>query len=376
MIPMELGPEVIRLLFIVSVAIAFGVYTRLHLVGGGSVSGGYIALLAISGQWSTVVGIAVATTVTYVVLRGIILRFLPMPRSIVFTAGVLVSSLTIAGMQWAGVVPELPLPILELLATLGSFVVPGLIAYDIAHQGPLRTALGVTLVAGGTLVAGLVVGSALQSLPSGAEWTVPFEANIPDSALALAAVTVVVAGGVIRFTTGLRSGGFIGALFVADFLTPGSFIAVGLAATATAIVVKWLAARIVLTPRQTSMMALMVGSLVAWASLFWAGVIGWSSAQQAYGFVLAPLLAVGLIASDMVRPDSGVVRTLAGTGLTVIALELVLSVADAWGSAAGWIALAILGLGFLPAVAPLRRRMHAAERTGRNRPRAASSALE
>ena len=63
-------PALFRFLLVVSVAIAFAVYTRFHLVGGGSVAGGYIAILAITGQWQTLLGVALVTVLTLSFLRG------------------------------------------------------------------------------------------------------------------------------------------------------------------------------------------------------------------------------------------------------------------------------------------------------------------
>lgn len=368
----ELGQEVLRLLFLVSIALAFAVYTRLHLVGGGSVSGGYLALLALAGQWATVAGVIIATTITVAVMRGFVLRYLPLPRQIVFTVGVFIGALTTTAMQALGAISDLPIPLLAVLTTLGSFVVPGLLAYDIAHQGTLRTVLAVALVSCGTIVIGFVLAGFLATLPPGIDWDPSFSSRIPADAIALAVIAVIVAGGVTRFTLGLRSGGFIGALFVAEFLTPEAFLTVGASATVTAVIVRWLNVRIVMTPRQMGMVALMLGALIAWASMFWAGAGGWEPAQQAYAFTFSPLLAVGLIAHDMVRPGSGILRTLAGTGLAIVALEIVLAVARLWGLAAGWLAVAALALWLLPAARVVRARVRAAERTGRERPRAPS----
>ena len=59
----------------------------------GSVAGGYIAILAITGQWQTLLGVALVTVLTLSVLRGIILRVVALPRSAVFVLAVLTGSL-------------------------------------------------------------------------------------------------------------------------------------------------------------------------------------------------------------------------------------------------------------------------------------------
>lgn len=367
----ELGPEAVRLLLLVSVALAFAVYTRVHLVGGGSVSGGYVALLILDGAWSTLVGIAIATAITVLIMRGLVLRVLPMPRQIAFFVGVLVGSLAAAGLHALGLLPWVPAPLLALVLGIGSFVVPGLLAYDISHQGPGRTALALGLVAAGTTAMGLVLAPLMGALPAGAAWDTALEVRIPDAVLPLATVTAIAAGTVVRFSSRLRSGGFVGALFIAEFLTLEAFLAVGAAAAVTALGMRGLERRVALTPRQAGMVALMAGALVAWASLFWAAGLGWIPAQEAYAFTLAPLLAVGLMAADMGRPRSGITRTLLGTGIGVLVITAVVSVAGVLGQAVAWLCLPCIAIALWPTTTWLHARWLAAERVGRERPRRA-----
>ena len=86
-------PALFRFLLVVSVAIAFAVYTRFHLVGGGSVAGGYLAILVITAQWQTLLGVALVTLLTISVLRAVILRVVALPRSAIFILAVLTGAL-------------------------------------------------------------------------------------------------------------------------------------------------------------------------------------------------------------------------------------------------------------------------------------------
>lgn len=370
-------PALFRLLLVLSVGVAFAVYTRLHLVGGGSVTGGYLAILAVTGSWSTLLGTTVVTVLTLAIMRGLVLRILGLPRSWQFTLSVLVGAI-LTGVLAALVPPWISLgEPLGLAMTFGAFVIPGLLAYDVSHQGFPQTMLALALVTGVTLAVCIPVFLLLSGLPQAAATAAPFVQRIPPSLMPFAVIAVIVIGAVLRFSFGLRSGGFIGALFIVEFFSPEAFLTVGIAALVTHGLMLAIETRVVLTMRQRAMVALMLGSLVAWAGLYWAGAFDWLPAQEANLYALSPLLATGLMAADMGRPagrpgdpagmGSDVLRTFIGTGVAALALAALLWVTDAIGLVAGIALLAVISLGVIPGVLGLREPWTAAERSGKVR---------
>lgn len=360
-------PALYRLLLVLSVGVAFAVYTRLHLVGGGSVSGGYLAILVVTADWSTLLGTVLVTAITVAIMRGALLRVLGIPRSWQFVLSVLVGALVTTGL--AALVPttiSLGSPFL-LSISFGAFVIPGMLAYDISHQGFPRTMLALALVGGATLAICVPTFLVLQGLPTATEAGIPLVRGIPESLLPYAVIAVILIGAALRFTFGLRSGGFIGALFIVEFFTASAFLAVGLASVTTHAILWLLDKRVVFTPRQQSMVALMLGALVAWAGLYWGSAVGWLPAQEANLYTLSPLLATGLIAADMGRPDSGVLRALLGTGIACVLLSAALWVTQSYGLLLGIGVLLVIAAALIPAVLALRQPWAAAERSGRER---------
>lgn len=360
-------PSLFRLLLVLSVGAAFAVYTRLHLVGGGSVTGGYLAILVVTGEWSTILGTAVVTGLTLIVMRGFILRFLGLPRSWQFTIAVLVGA-ALTGLLAAVVPPYISLgEPLGIAMTFGAFVVPGLIAYDVSHQGFPQTMLALASVTGITLVVCVPAFLLLQGLPPGTGDAAPFVQRIPPDLMPYAVVAVIVAGGALRFSLGLRSGGFIGALFIVEFFSPEAFLAVGAAALTTHLLMWFIERRVVLTGRQRGMIALMLGALMAWAGLYWASAFGWLPAQEANLYVLSPLLATGLMAADMGRSGSDVIRTFIGTGAAALILAALLWVTESFGLLVGIGALGLVALGSIPGILALREPWRQAELSGKSR---------
>lgn len=360
-------PALFRFLLVVSVAIAFAVYTRFHLVGGGSVAGGYVAILAITGQWQTLLGVAVVTVLTLSILRGIILRLVALPRSAIFVLAVLTGSLTTVALLALAPVIESVSGFVGVSIAFGAFVVPGLIAYDVSHQGFPPTMLALGAVSAATVLVCLPTFLLMRSLPAGTENVAPIIERIPPDLLPYGIIAAIVIGGVLRFTFGLRSGGFIGALFIVELFTVTAFVTVIGAALATHGISRVYDRFVVMSPRQRSMFNLILGALVAWASLYWASALGWAPAMEANAYTLSPLLAVGLIAADMGRMNSDALRTIIGTTLAALGIALGIWLAQTWGLAVGVIYLVASTALITPAAVTITRSYAAAAASGRER---------
>lgn len=360
-------PALFRLLLVVSVAVAFALYTRLHLVGGGSLSGGYIAILIVSGQWWTLLGLIVVTAVTMALMRGVLLRLFALPRSWVFVMSVLMSSLVTVALAALAPVFESVTSVYALAIAFGAYVVPGLLCYDASHQGIQRTALALASITLVTLALCWPAFALMSGLPESTPNVAPFVARIPADLMPFAIVAAIVIGAVLRFTGNLRTGGFIGALFISEFFTVQAFLAVGATAVIAHVVMRAYGHYVVMTPRQRSMGALILGAIIAWGSIYWGAALGWVPAMESNAFALSPLLAVGLMAADMGRSNGGVLRTLVGTGIAVIGIAAALQVAQSFGLIAGVGLLMLLCVGAVPAILGLARSWQAAERAGRER---------
>lgn len=360
-------PALFRLLLVVSVAIAFAVYTRFHLVGGGSVAGGYVAILAITGQGQTLLGVALVTGLTLVVMRGFILRVVALPRSAIFVLAVLTGALLTVGLQAITPFVEAISGFVGVSIAFGAFVVPGLLAYDVSHQGFPRTMLALGVIAAGTVIVCLPSFLLMQGLPAVTEDVAPIVERIPADLLPYGIIAAIVIGGVLRFSFGLRSGGFIGALFIVEFFTVTAFVTVLLAALTTHLLVRVYDRFVIMSPRQRSMFALILGALVAWATLYWASALGWAPAMEANAYSLSPLLAVGLIAADMGRSQSSALRTIAGTTIAALGIAAGVWLTQALGLVAGVVYLVVVAALVIPAAIAVARTWSAAAASGRER---------
>jgi hypothetical protein len=360
-------PALFRFLLVASVAIAFAVYTRLHLVGGGSVTGGYVAILAITGQWQTLLGVALVTGLTLMVVRGLILRTLALPRTAIFVLAVLTGALITVALLAITPFVEAVSGFVGLSIAFGAFVVPGLLAYDISHQGLRRTMIALGAVSAATVAVCLPAFLLMQGLPTGTEAVAPISPSIPPELLPYGIIAAIVIGGMLRFTFGLRSGGFIGALFIVEFFTITAFVTVIVAALTTHAVARIYGHFVVMSPRQRSMFALILGALVAWASLYWASALGWAPAMEANAYTLSPLLAVGLVAADMGRSQSDALRTVVGTALASIGIAAGVWLSERFGLATGVVYLLIMAALSAPAIVAISRSWAAAAASGRER---------
>lgn len=332
-----------RFVLVASIAIAFLVYTRLRLVAGGSVTGGFIAGLLLLGEWQVAIWVFALAFATALLVRVVVLRFLPLTRTLVFQTCVLTGALIgIAIIAVADV--DATSGTWGVIVAYGALVTPGLTAYDLLHQGPGRTIGAIGAVTVATLVVTVPVLLLAADLPQGiSAMTAGGDLlRLTSGQLWLATIAAIALGIALRLTTDLRSGGFLGALFLAELLTWEAFATVAAGAITTAIAMRLIRARVVLSPRQAAQVALVLGALVAWAGLYWLSAAGWDPAIAANALRVAPLLAVGLIAADMGRHGSSIPRTIVGVGVATALIVLIVAIADAAGMDAAIAVLAVV----------------------------------
>lgn len=363
--------DMIRFIIIASVVVGAVTYARLGLSAGGTLTGGYLTILGLQQRWGVILSLTVATAIAYVVVRRVLTRSLPLPKAWIFLAFVATSAITTTVIHLAlHRIGSLDLPGgLEIYLTVGSYITPGLIAYDLAHQGFRPTGIGLGLGVAGTLAIVIpVLALANWWRPQTSTVYVPFAGNIPDGWFWLAALSSAFMACALRASFAVRSAGFIGAVFLVEFLTPEAFITVAVAAAVANLIAKGVRRLVVLTPRQRFEVAMLVGAMSAWTGLYWGARLGWVPAEEANNYAVEPLVVVGLLASDMGRSRSSTLKVFIGLAVTVGFVWAVTRLASS-GDPRQWILSGLILLGipallFVPGVRSLRREWRNAIRLG------------
>lgn len=314
-----------RFVLVIALCAAWLFYTKFHLVAGGTTTGAFLVIVLLNQQWIVALWIVTCALLVYVMFKFIVLPRVALPKTWVF------SMMVLNAVLFSGVFELLYMQdvlqrdsVLFAIVVYGSYITPGLLAYDLAHQDFKRTFFALGSVAAVTFAITtptLWVMADFKMGISGIELFRPlyFDARY----LWVETFTCVILSFVLRFGLNLRSGGFIGPVFLLQFVTIESVFTVAISAICAWGFAMMLSRISPLTPRQTANMALISGALIAWFGLYWASFFGWFPAIEANGFATAPLLAVGLIAADMTRSESNPPKTLFGTLLNTAGIFVV-----------------------------------------------------
>jgi hypothetical protein len=360
---LALDIDTMRFVLVGSVVAAAVVYARFGLSTAGSLTSAYVVLLILQGEVDAVAGLAVVALATHLAVRSLLVRHVALTAEWLFTAFVVVSALaTSALLVLFRATGPIGLPgDAELLIVVGTFVTPGLVAYDVASQGSAATARGFGAAVAGTLALTVpVLAFANVVAPQSDVTVVEVAGAIPDGRYWIAVLAAVLLASAVRLQFRVRAAGFLGAVFLAEFLTLSAFVTVLAAATAAAVLTKRLATRVILTPRQRFHAAFLLGALAAWTGLYWGTRFGWGPAIEANQYALEPLLAVGLLAADMGRNAVRAWRPVLALTVTTafVAGVVVLVEVDGplgWPVAAAAALVVVPTLVVLPAVSRLRR---------------------
>ncbi|MGA1212767.1 MAG: poly-gamma-glutamate biosynthesis protein PgsC/CapC [Solirubrobacterales bacterium] len=369
---LDLDLDTVRFVLFASVAAGVIVYLKFRISEGGTLTAGYLVILGLSGKFGVIAMTLVSALIAYLVARALLTRFFGLTKPWLFVSTVVVGSLANSVFQLAlNETGPLDLPWgLSLILYAGSFIIPGLIAYDVARQGLRNTALGLSLTSGIALaivIPVLVLADWLQP-----ESTTPYistTGEIPKDLFWLGSLATVFLSGAVRLSFGLRTGGFIAPLFIVEVFSLSALVTIFAAAIAAHLIASWLRDRIVWSPRLRFQFTVMIGAMAAWTGLYWGSALGWEPALAANSFALEPLLAVALVASDMGRSDSSIARTILGSLATVAFIFAVLGLV-AIGGAMGIALCAVFLVGLpamllIPGAATLRRDWARAVEAGR-----------
>jgi poly-gamma-glutamate biosynthesis protein PgsC/CapC len=308
-----LSPEWVRFAFVFGIATSMVMYERRHLTTGSIVVPGYIAVFLIHPL--VLIATFLNAFITFALVNKVLRRYVLLYGRTKFTVLAIVSTIiqaTLLRVSPSG--PWLWERDIPLFVGVG-YIVPALIAHDMARQGIAKTVKSVMLA--GTIVAIPIAVAIALDLPGvndlapvGGFGTLSF----PVQWLPIAIVVSILASWAVSYNYGGRSGGFIGAAFVGMFMAdPLQLVAaVLIAAAAYLVVTKLLMHRMILFGRRKFSAMLLTSSAIAWPAL-WLGNRMLSdelSRHLAVGsLALTPLLLPGLIANDVQRTSPRRVAT-------------------------------------------------------------------
>lgn len=319
-------PEVVRVALVVGVIVSMLFYERVQLTTGGAIVPAYLALHL--PQPLFILTSVAAGYGTYLVVHGALARKVILYGRLKFEVEVLVGLALVMALTllatWLGGAD----PVLLGLAGVG-FLVPGILAHDMARQRPGRT---VVAVLGTTAILGLftyVYTSLLLIAPLEPGETAGGLASVtgyPRLLLLIAAVASVGMGMLLFARLGLRSGGFISGAYIA-LVAPRwldlAFTAVVAVAT-WFVVVHLLMPRLLLFGRRKLSTMVLVGAILGWAAEI--AVLRWTGGDYVpwRGLTAITLMVPALIANDAQR--QGWEKTLWGAALNALGTFAVMNV--------------------------------------------------
>ena len=297
--------EVVRFAFMFGVAVSMLLYERRHLTTGSIVVPGYVAVFL--AYPLIIVATFINALISYYVVNKILRRWFLLYGRTKFTILAMISISIQAGMlKFAPSGPWLWESDIKLFVGVG-YVVPALIAHDMGRQGIKKTTKSVLMAAG--IVATPIALALAFNLP-GVNDLAPLqgagEMAISASWIPFAVLLSACAAWGVANNYGCRSGGFVGAGFVAMLLgDPWQVVAaICVAAITYIIVTKFLMNSMILFGRRKFSSMLLVSSSISW-SLLWLGNELFPRTVQSHlqlgSLALTPLFIPGLLANDSQR---------------------------------------------------------------------------
>ncbi|MCF8530927.1 MAG: poly-gamma-glutamate biosynthesis protein PgsC/CapC, partial [Candidatus Nanopelagicales bacterium] len=293
----------------------------------------WFVILILEQRWSAVLVTLVIAFLTVALMRLFVLRRWAVSKAWQASLTVMIS-VFLNGL-FAILMPALNQSFADypvgFILSIGLYVTPGLIAYDYLRQGVTKTLIAISLVVVVSLVASVPVVIGLSQLVQGGSTVVIYgQGRIPTDLWWLGTLVAVSITVMLKLSVNWRAGGFLAGLFAYEALNAQSLLLAILFALATFALVKAFARIVVLTPRQRFQVSLLLGALLSWFGLYWFTQLNFVPAIVANGYPLAPLLIVGLLASDFGRKQSSVVTTVLGVLFVTAAVAGAVFIAQTW----------------------------------------------
>lgn len=313
--------DLMRMTLIVGVAIAGLIYQRTRIVSGGMMTGAYLALLISAGSFGDVIGWAVLTVVSFGAIR-LLSYLLALPKVWLLTTAIIVSAavhataVIISGGK--GGSDHVFLGAFEVVLAGGMYLTPGLTAYDLMRQGWLRTVAALVAITGLTFAVTMAVASIGALNAPTLPLTAPVSLVYTDLSFPIVMLVCIIAAEAMRLSFGWGSGGIIGAVFFVELLSWSSFVVIIVLTAITVVITNLMKRFFALTPRQWFQFTFILGAMVAWIGLTVGTSLGIAEVAQPAAYALEPLLAVGLISTDVAR--YGTLKTIYGKALVLVAV--------------------------------------------------------
>lgn len=321
---MSLDIELARYVIVVSVIVVAALYAHSQRVTGGSLTPGYVVLLILDADVAALISVVVFSAITVIVVRGVILQWFVLTRQWVYGMGILVSALSHSVLRLGADFVDYPGG-LGLVLLAGLYVTPGILAYDLVHQGLRKTTEGLALAVLGTLVLTLPV-LATGVLPEG--FDPAYRGGIDPDWWWLAVTVSVAAALALRMARGLATAGYIGTVFILAIADWQALVLLALCVVVARLIATAVIASGTFTPRQQFQLSFLIGAFTAWTVLFWLARAGLAAGEHLYSFVLEPLVITGLVCADLCKVS--VTRTAVG-----IAVSCTLVAVSLWGVSTG-----------------------------------------
>lgn len=327
--------EVVRFAFAFGVVVSMVLYERRHLTTGSIVVPGYIAIFLI--QPLVILATFLNAFLSYWFVNRVLPRWVLLYGRNKFTVLALFSIAVQAVMLrispsgpylWESDVPYL---------VGAGYVVPALVAHDMARQGIKKT--GKSVMMAGVIVVIPIALALFAGLP-GVNDLAPLTGFgvliVRPVWIPLAVLLSAAAGWGLLHNHGLRSGGFVGAAYVG--MLAGSplqlLFVVGVGFIAYLVVTRLLMGWMILFGRRKFATMLLLSAMMSWGGIwFGQAVLGYEvNYYMTLGSVaLTPLFVPGLIANDMERsnPARVLVGLILGSLFVIPATLTVESVFDA-----------------------------------------------
>ena len=318
--------DIIRMTFIIGIMASTLLYERTHLTTGSLVVPGYVAAQLLNPTALLIT--AVNSALTYLLVARVLPRFVAIYGRALFVANIMVSillslifepALTLGFGGWGVVFDSI------------GYVIPALIAYDMKRQGPSKT---LAAVGGASALAAMPALIIVGLFPGWVEPLLPVDTGllaVGEEWFAVAALVSAVVSTGIQANYGLRSGGFIGSMYLGLIaVRPSQLIFVAAMALVTyGLVVHGLKRVMILFGRRKFSVMLVGGSLLSWVALELVEVVA-PGALTIGGLPIAALFVPALLANDMERtsiPAVAVGGLMAGS-LTLSLVAMVANVVD------------------------------------------------
>lgn len=297
--------EVVRFAFVAGVVVSMVLYERRHLTTGSIVVPGYIAVFLL--QPAVLLATFVNAFISYWMVNRVLPRwFLLYGRNKFAVLSFISITLQTAMLKLSPSGSYLWEQDVPLLIGAG-YVVPALIAHDMARQGISKTLKSVMLA--GAIVAVPIAYALWFDLPGVNDLSPLFgfgSTAIQPSWIPFAVLVSALVAWALLKNHGLRSGGFIGAAYLGMLaIEPMQVLfALGVGYLTYLIVIKLLMPWMILFGRRKFATMLLLASLLSW-SFMWMGTQFLGLSANHYmnlaSIALTPLFVPGLLANDMHR---------------------------------------------------------------------------